>query len=171
MRYGDNKPRVIRRIIFAVLIAVAVILQNSAGGLLEFFGARVFLVIPVCVCVSMFEREVAAAIFGAFAGVLWDISSVADGFNSFVLMILCAVCSLLISRLMRNNALTSLVLGAAGVAVYEIAYLFVRLFSAGTSISQLLGFYLPSFVITALVTPICYFVIKEIYNRHKTVEE
>lgn len=170
MRYGDNKPKYIRWAIYCVLLMISVLLQNSVGGLFEFFGARVFLCIPLCIAVAMFEREVPAAIFGAFAGALWDVSSGVDGFNTFVLMVLCAICSLLISHLMRNNVVTSLVLGGGSIAAYEIVYIAVRFWGAGNPIRQIFTFYLPSFVITAVFVPLCYNIIKEIYNSYRIAE-
>ena len=67
-----------------------------------------------------------APAWGALAGALWDVSSGVDGFNTLVLMILCAVSSLLISHLMRNNLITALVLGAGSITAYEIIYIAVR---------------------------------------------
>lgn len=170
MHYGDNKPKYIRWVIWGALMVISVLLQNSVGGLLEFFEARVFICVPVCVAIAMFEREVPAAIFGAFAGALWDVSSGVDGFNTIILMALSAVCSLLISHLMRNNLITALVLGAGSVTVYEIIYIAVRFWGAGSPVRQIFTFYLPSLLITVVVVPVCYFIVKAIYNSYKIAE-
>jgi len=170
LHYGDNKPKYIRWAIFGALLTLSVLLQNSVGGLLDFLGARVFLAIPFCVAIAMFEREVPAAIFGALAGALWDVSSGVDGFNTIVLMILCAVSSLLISHFMRNNHLTALVLGAGSVAAYEIIYVAVRFWGAGSPLRLVFTFYLPSLIITVIFVPVCYFIIKSIYNSYKIAE-
>lgn len=170
LHYGDNKPKYIRWVIWGALMVISVLLQNSVGGLLEFFGARVFICVPVCVAIAMFEREVPAAIFGAFAGALWDVSSGVDGFNTIILMALSAVCSLLISHLMRNNLITALVLGAGSVTVYEIIYIAVRFWGAGSPVRQIFTFYLPSLLITVVVVPVCYFIVKAIYNSYKIAE-
>ena len=170
MHYGDNKPKYIRWAIFGAVLIASVLLQNSVGGLLEIFGARVFLCIPFCIAIAMFEREVPAAIFGAFAGALWDVSSGIDGFNTFVLMILCAVSSLLISHLMQNNLITALVLGAGSITAYEILYIVIRFWGAGSPVRQIFTFYLPSLVITGVFIPLCYFLVKFIYNSFKIAE-
>ncbi len=170
LHYGDNKPKYIRWAIFGALLVFSVLLQNSVGGLLEFFGVRVFLCIPFCVAIAMFEREVPAAIFGAFAGALWDVSSGVDGFNTIVLMVLGAVCSLLISHLMRNNLITALVLGAGSVTAYEIIYIAVRFWGAGSPIRQIFTFYLPSLIVTVVFVPFCYFIVKSIYKSYKIAE-
>ena len=170
LNYGDNKPKYIRWAIFGALIVVSVLLQNSVGGFLELPGARVFLCIPFCIAIAMFEREVPAAIFGALAGALWDVSSGVDGFNTIILMALCAVCSLFISHLMRNNLITALVLGAGSVAAYEIIYIAVRFWGAGSPIRQIFTFYLPSLIITVIFVPVCYFIVKFIYDSNKIAE-
>ena len=170
LHYGDNKPKYIRWAIFGALLVASVLLQNSVGGLLEFFGVRVFLCIPFLVAISMFEREVPAAIFGAFAGALWDVSSGVDGFNTIVLMALCALSSLLISHLMRNNLITALVLGAGSVTAYEIIYIAVRFWGAGSPIRQIFTFYVPSLIITVVFVPVCYFIVKAIYKSYKIAE-
>ena len=170
LHYGNNKPKYIRWAIFGALLALSVLVQNSVGGLTEIFGTRIFLCIPFCVAIAMFEREVPAAIFGAIAGALWDISSGVDGFNTIVLMLLCAVCSLLISHLMRNNLITALVLGAGSVVAYEILYVATRFWGAGSPIRQIFTFYLPSLIVTVAFVPLCYFIIKNIYHHFKIAE-
>lgn len=170
LNYGDNKPKYIRWVIFGALLVISVLLQNSVGGLLDFFGIRVFLCIPFCVAIAMFEREVPAAIFGAFAGALWDVSGGVDGFNTIILMTVCSVCSLLISHLMQNNIITALVLGAGSVTSYEVLYIAIRFWGAGNPVRQIFTFYLPSFIITVAFVPLCYFIVKRIYDSYKIAE-
>ena len=170
MHYGDNKPKYKRWAIYCALLVVAVLLQNSIDGLWSFWGAKVFLSIPLCVAIAMFEREVPAAVFGVFAGVLWDISSGVDGFNAVVLMAISAVSSLLISHLMRNNIITSFVLGAGGIASYELVYFVTRFWGSGNPIRQIISFYLPSLIITLVFVPVCYIVVKSVYNSYRIAE-
>ena len=173
MHYGNNKPKYILYGIYAVILVLTAILQNSKGGMPEIFGARAFLLLPACVSIAMFEREIAAAVFGVFAGVLWDVSLGSDGFNAFLLLLICATCSLLISHFMRNNILTALVLGAGSVAIYNVIYVIINLIAdgAGISVKQLITFYLPSSVYTLIFVPIFYFLTSWVYSSHKTADE
>lgn len=171
MHYGDNRPKYIRWAIYALIIAGAVLLQNSVGGLAEIFGVRIFLVLPVLISIAMFERELPSAILGAIAGVLWDVSCSTDGFNAIVLMIIPAGCSLLISHFMRNNLVTAMVLGAGGIGAYELVYIILKFTGQGFSFGYLFTFYLPAFLLTVLFMPIGYEIIKIIYNSHKTADE
>ncbi len=173
MHYGNNKQKYIRFGLYALIIGVVALVQNSPYILPDIFGARAFILLPLCVSIAMFEREIAAAIFGAVSGILWDICSVKDGFNSIVLLLICVVCSLLIIRLMRNNILTALVLGAGSVVSYCVIYVIVNLFfdGAGASVRQIFTFYLPSCIYTLAFIPVFYFPISWIYNSHKTADE
>ncbi len=167
MRYDNNKPKIIRYAIYAVVLVITALLQNSRGAFPDIFGARAFVVLPLCVAIAMHEREIAAAVFGAVAGILLDICTANDGFNSVVLMLLCAVCSLLISHFMQNNVVTSLVLAAGTVTAYNILYVIVNLVLAGggSPFKQLLLFYLPSTVYTMLFVPVYYFMVRWIWEK------
>ncbi len=171
MHYGDNKPKYIRWVIYAAVITGAVLLQNSVGGLTEIFGARIFLAVPLCVSIAMVERELPAALAGAFAGILWDVSCGADGFNAIVLMLIPAVCSLLISHFMRNNIITAIVLCVGSTLFYEILYIIVNLIGKGIAFKSIFSFYLPSFIITVAVMPVFYDIVKAIYKNFRTTDE
>ena len=74
MHYDNNRPKYIRYIIYIVLIVLTAVLQNSLNIIPEIFGARAFVLLSLCVCIAMYEREIASAVFGVIAGVLWDVS-------------------------------------------------------------------------------------------------
>lgn len=150
----------------AVIIVVFAVLQNACGMLKVPFAARPLLLIPLCVCVSMFESNTASALFGAFGGILWDVSAACDGFNAVVIMLFGAGCSLLISHFMRNNIVTALVLCASATAVYEMIYAVI--FKMLQGVSPLAGFFtynIPVILLTAVFIPVCYFVVKLVYGN------
>lgn len=150
---------------------LAVLIQNTSWHLPLPGGVRVFIVLPLAVCIAMFEREIASALFGAFAGVLWDISSGADGFNALVIMLLCAVCSVLVSRIMRNNIATALVLSACAAAVYIFVYTFVfNVFAGGFALGAVLSYYVPAFALTTAAAVPVWYAVRAVYMNHKTDE-
>ncbi|MBR2875564.1 MAG: hypothetical protein IKC01_00325 [Clostridia bacterium] len=173
MNYNNNKPKIKRRVIFALIIIATAIVQNTGERFDGVFGVHAFLLIPLVVAISMFEREIVASLLGALAGLLWDLSTGLDGYNMLVIMLICAVCSILISRLMRNNIVTSVVLGVSAIAVYIFMYIaiYIVLDGGGYPVSQILRFYLPSFIFTSAFIPIYYYLIKTIFNSNRTVEE
>ncbi len=173
MNYDNNKPKIKRRIMFSVLIIITAIIQNTGPRFNGVFSFSAFLLIPLTVSISMFEREITAALLGAFSGLLWDLSAGIDGYNMLVIMLISAVCSILISRVMRNNIVTALVLGfsALGVFIFLYIMIYIVLDGGGNPLSQILRFYIPSFIFTSAFIPIYYYLIKSIFNSNRTVEE
>jgi rod shape-determining protein MreD len=173
MNYDNNKPKIKRRIIFAIFIIVTAVIQNTGSRFNGVFSAHAFLLIPLVVSISMFEREITAALLGAFAGLLWDLSSGLDGYNALVIMLICAVCSILISHLMRNNIVTAVVLGLLALAVFIFLYIMINIVLDGGSypFSQIFRFYVPSFILTSAFIPIYYYLVKMVFNSNRTVEE
>ncbi len=167
MRYDNNKNKYIRYAIYGITVVITVLLQNSPGAFPEIFGARAFVTIPLCIAVAMHEREITAAVFGAATGVLLDVCTANDGFNSVVLMLLAAVCSLLISHFMQNNAVTALVLNAGAIGIYSELYVVVNLVlsGAGVSLKQFAVFYLPSIIYTMVFVPVYYHLVKWFYSK------
>ena len=159
-----DKNRITRRILLLLFLLLTAVLQNTAGLFLEPFGARAFLLIPAAVVVGMFERSLFGALLGAFAGALWDLTSVHDGFNTVFLFFVAFISGMLISRLMRNGVLTALTLSTAFTAVYIALYVLVFFVFAGAQNSGalLFGFYLPSFLYSVAVSPLQYLFVKAI---------
>ena len=170
MHYDNNKPKYIRYAIYALVIGLSFLLQSSSVAFPEIFGARAFLLLPLSVCIAMCEREIPAAMLGAFSGLLWDSVSGTEGFNAVIIMILSAICSILISHIMQNNIVTAAVLSAGAVAVYELLYIIVNFGfgGGGNPVKQVLTFYLPSFIYTILFVPVYYYIVNHIFSRYKT---
>ncbi len=173
MNYDNHKPKIKRRIIFVVAIIITAIIQNTGARVNGVFDAHAFLLIPLLISISMFEREIVSALLGALAGLLWDLSAGVDGYNVLVFMLLCAVCSILINRLMQNNIITAVVLGLSAVGAYIALYImiYIVLDGGGYPLSQILRFYLPSFIFTSLFIPVYYFLVRVVFESNRTVEE
>ena len=107
----QQKILLVRRSIFVLLILLAHLLQNTPGWFPAFFGIRVYFLLTFTVCLGLFEREIAGAMFGLVAGALWDsVSPLGDGYHAFLFLIIGAVCGILINTVMRNNLITALLL-------------------------------------------------------------
>ena len=173
MNYDNNKPKIKRRMIFVVLIIVTAIIQNTGARFNGVFSFHAFLLVPLAVSISMFEREITAALLGALSGLLWDLSAGIDGYNMLVIMIISAVCSILISRVMRNNIVTALVLGFSALSLFIFLYImiYIVLDGGGSPLSQIFRFYIPSFIFTSFFIPLYYYLIKTIFYSNRTVEE
>ena len=142
----------LRRGIFALLLLAAHILQNTPG----YF------------CVALFEREVVGALFGLFAGALWDwVSPMGDGFNALFLMLVGAACGILINTLMRNNLFTALLLGGCAHLLYVCLYtvLFVVAEGVGSAGWLFVRFYLPSVLYSLVFLPVFYLLVRAVMRR------
>lgn len=166
----STKILIIRRAIFAVIILLAHIFQNTGGVFPEAFGIRANLLLPLVVCLGMFEREIAGAFLGLLAGVLWDTAAgLGDGYNALFLMLVGAACGLLINLLMRNNLMTALLLSAAVCTLYAVLYAVFFLLAEGVdSVGYLLiRYYLPSAAYTFVFTPFWYLAVRAVMRRTK----
>ena len=92
----STKILFVRRTVFVLLILAVHILQNTRGLFPEIFGVKANLLIPLVICIGMFEREIAGAVLGMLAGILWDsVSPMGDGYNALLLMLAGAAADLL----------------------------------------------------------------------------
>ncbi len=166
----SKKNLYIRRLVFVVLILVAALLQNTPNLFPEFFGAPAFLLVPVVVCISMFERDLAATLMGIFAGALWDVTLArGDGYNALILMVISTLVGFLINYLMRNNLSTALLLGGVAILIYEVLHWLIFVIFSGVEggAKLLIVFYLPSAVYTFLFVPILYFGMRTFIQKLK----
>ena len=164
----ENLHIYIRRAVLAVFIIITAMLQNTAHLIPTVFGARTFLLIPVVVCISMFEKDLTAALFGAFAGMIWDTTSaVGDGFNTIFLMLVGSLCGILINYLMRNNLVTALLLTSSSLFLYSICYWLFFIVGKGVEGGGLMifTFFLPCCVYTLVFTPLIYIAIRAFMKK------
>lgn len=160
----------LRRIGFVLLILIVGVIQNTPHMFPTVFGAHAFLLIPTVVCISMFERDLAATLMGIFAGAVWDATAArGDGFNALFLMIVATVVGLLINYLMRNNLSTALLLSSVAIVLYAVLHWFIFIICRGVEggLLLLVTFYLPSVVYTFIFTPIFYILMRKFLRKLK----
>lgn len=159
----QQKILLVRRGIFVLLILLAHLLQNTPGWFPAFFGIRAYFLLTFTVCLGLFEREIAGAMFGLFAGALWDtVSPLGDGYHAFLFLLVGAVCGILINTVMRNNLITALLLNFAAHLLYAALYtvLFVSAQGVDGAGWLFLRYFLPSAVLSVLFTPIVYLLVR-----------
>ena len=126
------------------------------------------LLIPVAVCIAMFEGELVGAVAGVLAGVLWDTVTVtADGYNALYLMIACAVCGVLLRVFMRNNIITYFIMNSTIMFIYFVSYVLFFITARGIDGGGAIFFryYLPMGVYSFILTPLWYYLIRTIYRK------
>lgn len=152
--------------IFGVELFVVFILQSTPCLIPEIFGELPMLTVMCAVSIALFEGDVIGMWFGLGAGLLMDtVSSTPFGFYGLVLMITCFGCGTLVMSLMRNNIVTSLILGAAAVLVISLAQWFFTADAQGGTIFIITRVLLPRTLYSAAIMPIFYYFNRAIATR------
>lgn len=122
MRFASSRNIYIRRALLVLLVFLTALFQHS-GLVPELFGAPAMLLIPLTVCVAMFERSIPGMCFGVLAGILWDFASPGgDGFFSVMLTAVGFICGALVTFIFRNNIRAALILSLGALTVCNTAY-------------------------------------------------
>ena len=160
MRFSDNRDIYIRRALFLLLVGLTAIFQHTSGALPTLFGAKAMVLIPLTVCIGMYERSISGLTFGVIAGALWDFATVrGDGFFSVALATVGFFSGFAVTWFIRNNIISALILSAVSVTAVNTAYWFVFIFTRGYegAAELLTGFYLPSALYTVAFTFLYYY--------------
>ncbi len=164
----QTKTKTKRYLIYAFIILMAHLFQNTVCIFPQIASVRPILLISVAVCVSMFEGEIAGAGAGLLAGALWDTVTVtADGYNAFYLMVSCAVCGVLLRIFMRNNIITYTIMNSSITLVYIITYIVFFISARGIdgAVPMFFRYYLPMIIYTLVLTPLWYILIRSVYRN------
>lgn len=162
-----RKKIIIRRVCLAALILLLSVLQNTDGFFPQLFGIRALILIPAVVCTSMFERDIAGMLFGAFAGALWDVFSQGGDFNALFLLCVGFICGTLINTIMRNNIVTASLLSIVAATLYSIGYWLIHYFIADMDnpFRMLARYYLPAVGYTVVFAPILFIIVRAIEKK------
>lgn len=107
---------------FVFLIVIFAVIQNVRGLFPAVSGARACLLLPLVISVSIFEKELPAAVLGGFAGALWDFGGRLRGYNILVLFFLAAFFSVMVRTVFRRNIKTAAIFSFFGCIFYFILY-------------------------------------------------
>lgn len=163
-----NKVKIKKYAVYACLLMLAHILQNSLQIFPEILGVRPVLLISVAVCIAMYEGEIAGAAAGLLAGALWDtVTGAADGYNALYLTVACAFCGVVLRIFLRNNILTYIWINSIVTVIYFATYVLFFITSRGIDGGMLLflKFYLPMAVYSLILTPFWYLIIRWVNRK------
>ncbi len=163
MKFGDNKKLYIRRALFILLTALTAAFQHTDGAVADLFGAKAMLLIPLCVCIAMYERSMGGLAFGVLCGALWDSASArGDGFFSVCLACIGFISGAAITYFMRNNVFSAMIISASSCTAINVIYWFVFILLKGYegAAQVLMSFYLPSAIYSFIFTFLYYFLIR-----------
>lgn len=167
----QTKTKTKRYLLYALIVFLAHLLQNTLSIFPEIAGVQPVLLISVAVCIAMFEGELVGAAAGFVAGALWDTVTVtADGYNALYLTLACAICGVLLRIFMRNNIVTYVIMNSAITIIYFISYVlfFVAARGIDGSMQILLRYYVPMGIYSLVLTPLWYMLIRAVYRKFST---
>ena len=161
----ENLPIYIKRFLLGVIIVLAAILQNTPHAFPKMFSANALLLIPVIVCISMFESEIVSLFFGLGAGLLWDFVSIRGYFYHSLIICICAFfVSMLVRMRIRNTLFSSMIFTFTVTFIHNTLYwiLFVLIPNPQGAVAAYFSFYVLSCVYTMLVGIVIYFIVRPI---------
>ena len=167
---SEGLPLLSKRILFFAAVIATAALQNTRGLLPDFFGARLFPLIPLTICIGMCEGEISGLLYGAAAGAFWDICSASpEGMCALYLAFAGCVSGILVRFFMRGKLLTQYLLTSLFTVCFCALYwLFTVYIPIGDSRNELLlGFYMPTAVLTTAFSFIPYYFVRFISVRLK----
>ncbi len=165
-----NKTKLKKYAVYALILLLSHLLQNSLHIFPAFFGVKPVLLISAVVCIAMYEGEIVGAAIGLFAGALWDTVTVtADGYNALFLMAACAFCGVFLRVFLRNNILTYLWINSLITGIYFASYVIFFITSRGIDGGLIIFFryYLPMAVYSVILTPFWYLIIRGVNRKFR----
>lgn len=155
-------------IVYGIEIFLVYVLQSTPALIPEICGEKPMLTVVCAVSIALFEGDVTGMWFGLGAGLLMDTGSTGPfGFYGLALLVVCFGCGTLVMYLMRNNAVTSLILGFAAVALISSAqWIFFTQSHSGKDIAFfLINILLPRCLYSTAVMPLFYYFNRAITTR------
>jgi rod shape-determining protein MreD len=160
--------------IYAILLVIFFVWQNTPHCTLSIFGIRPLLVVPFVVCLSMFESESVAAVYGAVGGLLLDMASNRLlGFNALVLMACAVACSLLVHNLLLGNIMTAVLLCGGTLLLQGLLewFFFYSIWGYDPRLTLLFGSTLPIILYSLVLTPLFYYATRKVTQRLNAIVE
>lgn len=166
MRFASSRNIYIRRALTVLLVFITALFQHS-GFIPELFGAPAILLIPLTVCIAMFERSIPGMCFGVLAGLLWDFAlSGGDGFFSVMLTAVGFASGALVTFVFRNNIRAALILSFGALTgcnvLHWLMFIVRKGYEGGTDL--LFSRYLPSVLYSLIFVFVYYYIVKAVFT-------
>ncbi len=166
MRFASSRNIYIRRALTVLLVFMTALFQHS-GFIPEIFGAPAMLLVPLTVCIAMFERSIPGMCFGVLAGLLWDFATArGDGFFSVMLTAVGFFSGALVTFIFRNNIRAALLISFGALTVCNVSYWFMFILRKGYEggFDVLFSRYIPSVFYSLIFVFVYYYIIRLIFK-------
>lgn len=157
--------------IYYLALLIAYTLQTTSH-LFEISGIKPVLIVPLLICVCMYEEVVPSFVYAVITGLLWDISSgKLMGFNAIILSVVGMFASLLCIYYLRTKLLNSVLFVITAMMVQGLLDFLFYYALWGLENNQLIltNYILPTVIYTVVVTPIFYFGVRLAASKFNSV--
>ena len=161
--FPEKHKWTVRLGVLLLLVATALI----RSGNLPFFGSLggAFLTLPLLICLSLFETELASVLFGLIAGALWDYSSpLPDGAMTLFCGVVGFLCAMAVRFFIRRKLSSALVGSALFLIVSSLLFSCMAAQGLADVNTLFLYYYLPCAVCAMLFVPVDYYIVKGLYR-------
>ncbi|MCL2531399.1 MAG: rod shape-determining protein MreD [Oscillospiraceae bacterium] len=165
----DKRNRILRRIALGALMLLTAMAQ-FVPWLPVVYGARAFPLLVLIAAIACYDQPASAVIYGALAGVLWDISAPYGTYHA-VFLAIAAFCSAMgVRYLFNQNKVTKVLVPLCITTVYVLLrWSLDTLAMPGITFAQnttmLLRESLPSLGYTLLLAPLMFTLVSLIVRR------
>ncbi|MCL2105883.1 MAG: hypothetical protein FWH26_02295 [Oscillospiraceae bacterium] len=157
-----KRKKYLRRAMLALTVFLFAMAQN-VPWFPVIYGASALPLIPLVVAIAVLDQEAAAVLFGAMAGVLWDVTSLSRGWHAIYLTVAAFACAMLMRYILNRNLLTVLLLNLAAAALYLIPRWMAEYpRNDPMLVPMLLRHSLPTLAYTLLLSPLIYLLVRRI---------
>ncbi len=163
-----NKLRILKYAVYAVEIALSLLIQGTPYLLPEVYGGKAVLMLPLALSFAIFESDIPSMVFAVICGFLADCSySGPIGFYVITLLILCFTVSNLNGSYIKTNLLTAMLLAVIGIPVIIfLQFLFYYVFAGYTDAwSFFARHYISRIIYTIAFVPVFYG-LNKLLNKH-----
>ena len=154
----------LRRVLLGALVFLTAMAQN-VPWLPDIFGVRALPLLPLVVAVAVLDQALPGVLFGALAGLLWDVASPAAVPHSLYLTCAAFLCAMLMRYVLIRNKLTVSLL----MLLFTAGYLALRWATDYAGLPggafALLRYSLPSLVYTMLTAVPVYLLTRSAVRR------
>lgn len=143
-------------------------LLQTVPGLFCVFGIKPVWLVPLAVCIAAREGEFVGALYGVLAGLLWEVAAGrTSGEFAILLLVLCFLCSVLVSLYLQGNKRNlSLLTAAVTFLVTGIDYVFTYWLQGHEGTGAIyLRQTLPTVVYTALATVAVWYLVRWVWEK------
>lgn len=154
-----DRFRVVKYTAYALEILIMYIIQSTPNLMLEVFGGRPVLLVPVAITIAVFEREIPAVVLGVICGLITDMGySGAVGYYGIMLAITCFAVSNLMANYIRTNLLTVMIVSTISIPIIIfLQFVFYYVFVGYTDIwGFFVKHYISRIIYTWAFTPVFY---------------